>query len=268
MIPSSGEELPCVGLGTWIQFDVSPQSTQIPDLKKVLEFLVEMGGSVVDSSPMYGNSEKIVGMLADELGITDRIFFATKVWTSGKQTGIRQMENSMELFRTNQIELMQVHNLVDWQTHFKTMRAWKDAGKIKYIGITHYVESAYDTMERIMKNEKPDFIQLNYSIVSRTAEERILPLAQDLGIATIINSPFEGGGLFRRIRGKQLPSWVKSFDCNYWSQFFLKYILANPAVTCVIPGTSNPDHLKENVGAGYGRLPNQKERERMVEFLS
>ena len=266
-IPSTNESLPVVGLGTWRTFNVGNSTAEREPLSNVLKALTDQGGSVVDSSPMYGRSEAVVGDLASQLGIVSKLFMATKVWTSGKQAGIDQMESSMRRMKKTQMDLMQIHNLVDWRTHIQTLTDWKEKGKIRYMGITHYVESAYDDMERIMKNYPIDFIQLNYSIISRTAERSILPLARDRGIAVLINRPYEGGSLFRKTKGKTIPPWAAAFDCKSWGQFFLKYILSNQAVTCAIPGTSKPHHMADNLGAGMGALPNETVREKMVGFI-
>jgi diketogulonate reductase-like aldo/keto reductase len=266
-IPSSGEKLPVVGLGTWQTFDVGESEGERTPLKAVLKTLIEKGGSVVDSSPMYGSSEKVVGDLSTEIGLNEKLFIATKVWTSGEADGIQQMNNSFSLLRRKKIDLMQIHNLVDWQTHIKTLRKWKEEGPIRYLGVTHYTESAYSTLEQILKTTPLDFLQINYSLLSRKAEERLLPLAQERKVAVIINQPFEEGALFSRVKGKLLPAWAKEFDCNSWGQFFLKFILSNEAVTCVIPGTSKPHHMLDNLGAGFGKLPSAEHRKRMVELL-
>ena len=266
-IPSSGESIPVVGVGTWRTFDVGSSDQARAPLKEVLERLLAYGGSVIDSSPMYGRSEEVVGDLAVQLDRVEKLFMATKVWTSGRQAGIDQMNRSMDRMQKSPIDLMQIHNLVDWKTHIKTLQSWKEPGKIRYLGITHYIESAYDEMMYIMNNYPLDFIQLNYSVTSRTAENKILPLAKEKGIAVIINRPYEGGSLFRKVKGRTLPSWATEFDCNSWGQFFLKYILSHEAVTCVIPGTNNPIHMVDNLGAGLGRLPSDGERQRMIRFL-
>lgn len=266
-IPSSGESLPVVGVGTWQTFDVGTSDEERAPLREVLNELLGYGGSVIDSSPMYGRSEKVVGDLATAMEGTDKLFMATKVWTNGRQAGIDQMQRSMDRMQKRPIDLMQIHNLVDWKTHIKTLQGWKESGRIRYMGITHYIESAYDEMMHIMTNYPLDFIQLNYSVESRTAENRILPLARDRGIAVIINRPYEGGSLFRKVKGRKLPDWAAEFDCNSWGQFFLKYILSHDAVTCVIPGTSKPHHMVDNLGAGLGRLPDTGQQAKITNFL-
>ena len=267
-IPATGEELPVVGLGTWQSFDVGTSQEERSTLKEVLTLMKEKGGTVIDSSPMYGSSEEVVGDLTNELDFQDSFFYATKVWTTGKDDGIKQMNESFRKMKREKMDLMQIHNLVDWKTHIKTLRDWKEGGKIRYIGITHYTESAYSNLESIMKSERPDFVQFNYSIDRREAEDRLLPAAKDLGVAVLINRPYGGGNLFSKVKGKALPEWAKDFGINSWGQFFLKYILSNEAVTCVIPGTSKPKHLVDNMLAGYGRLPDQSTREKMVEYIN
>lgn len=265
-IPSSGELIAAVGLGTYHSFDVADSAS--PALEQVLARFVALGGQMVDSSPMYGNSEEVVGDLAAKLGLRDRLFLATKVWTRGHAEGIRQMEMSFSRLRTKRLELMQVHNLVDWQVHLPTLREWKQMGRIRYLGVTHYHESAYRELEVVLKGEKPDFVQINYSMAERDAEMRLLPLAQDLGIAVIINRPFAKASLFSQVRGKALPAWAAEFDCASWAQFFLKFILAEPAVTCVIPATGKEHHLEDNIAAGHGRLPDVRQRARMAATLA
>ena len=265
-IPSSGELLAAVGLGTYQSFDVADSAS--PALEQVLARFVALGGQMVDSSPMYGRSESIVGELAARLGIRERLFLASKVWTSGRAEGIRQMANSLSRLRTSHLELMQVHNLLDWRVQLPTLRAWKQEGRIRYLGVTHYHEGAYRDVEAVLRAERPDFVQINYSMAERDAEVRMLPLAQDLGIAVIINRPFAKASLFSRVRGKPLPDWAAEFDCASWAQFFLKFILAQPAVTCAIPATSKPQHLEDNLAAGHGRLPDAKERARMSAYLA
>ena len=266
-VPRSGELLPAVGLGTWQTFDVGANDPARAELKEVLRQLAALSGSVVDSSPMYGESERVVGDLTADLGIRDRLFLATKVWTSGREAGIRQMEDSFRLMRTKRMDLMQVHNLLDLGTHLKTLREWKAAGRIRYLGITHYHSGAYADLERLIKTKEYDFVQFNYSMDEREAEARLLPLCADSGTAVLVNRPFSQAGLFGKVRGRPLPPWAKDFDCASWAQFFLKYILAHPAVTCVIPGTRRVAHLEDNLQAGAGKLPDAPMRRRMVEYL-
>ncbi|MEP1094687.1 MAG: aldo/keto reductase [Cyclobacteriaceae bacterium] len=267
-IPSSGEKIGIVGLGTWQTFDVGNSESGRAPLREVLKVLVKNGGNLVDSSPMYGSSEKVVGDLTHELDLEGPIFYATKVWTSGEDRGKSQMKSSMEKMGANPIDLMQIHNLQDWRTHIKTLYDWKEKGIVRHIGITHYVDSAHDQLERIIKSEKLDFVQMNYSIASRNAERSLLPAALDNGVAVLTNVPYGGGSLFRKTKGKELPEWSSEFDCQSWGQFFLKYLLSNPAVTCVIPGTSKPHHMKDNMGAGLGRMPDESERQKMVAFIN
>ena len=266
-IPSSGEALPIVGLGTWIQFDVGTSASDRAPLREVLTQMKQYGGKVIDSSPMYGNSEAVIGDLTQDLGIASHFFYATKVWTSGEQAGIRQMEASMQKMRRSTMDLMQIHNLIDWRTHIKTLRQWKEAGKIRYIGVTHYVDSAHAQLEEIIRNEGIDFVQCNYSIRSRHAEQSLLETARTHNVAVIINRPYEGGALFGMVRNEDLPAWAKEYDIESWGQFFLKFILSHPAVTCAIPGTSNPEHVVDNVLAGYGKLPDEAGREKMAGYI-
>jgi diketogulonate reductase-like aldo/keto reductase len=266
-IPSSGEKLPVIGLGTWRTFDVDLTSDNRRQLSDVLSLFIKLGGRVIDTSPMYGRAEEAIGDLAASLGMQDKFFLATKVWTRGQENGIRSMERSMVRLRAKKIDLMQVHNLVDVRTHLATLRQWKDQGRIRYIGITHYEAGAFGEMEKIMRSEKLDFIQINYSIMEREAEERILPLAQERGIAVLVNRPFGGGDLFDRVRSKSLPEWSAEFDSKSWAQFFLKWIIANQAVTCAIPATAKARHLEDNMQAGIGRFPDAKMRQRMVESI-
>jgi aryl-alcohol dehydrogenase-like predicted oxidoreductase len=266
-VPSDGEMLPAVGLGTWQTFDVSASAAEREPRREVLRRFVALGGRVVDSSPMYGQAESVVGDLAAELGLHSSLFVATKVWTSGREAGVAQMERSLKRLRVARLDLMQVHNLVDWQTHLRTLRDWKAAGRVRYLGVTHYTASAYGDLERIMRSERLDFVQLNYSLLEREAEDRLLPLAADRGIAVLANRPYAEGALFRRVRGRPLPPWAAELDCTSWGQFFLKWILAHPAVTCVIPATSKPEHLADNMRAGAGGLPDAGARARMVAHL-
>lgn len=264
-IPSSGEMLPVTGVGTWIQFDVN--RSDYKPLQEVLTRMSEHGGKVIDSSPMYGRSETVIGDLTTTLNNGDRYFYATKVWTTGKKDGISQMESSMAKMKRKSIDLMQVHNLVDWQTHLQTLKDWKEQGRIRYIGITHYTDSAHDNLEKIISSEKLDFVQFNYSIRGRHAEKRLLSAARDHGTAVIINQPFESGALFNAVAGKKLPAWATELHIENWAQYFLKYLLSHPAVNCVIPGTSDPVHVVQNMQAAYGRLPDENERKKMVDYF-
>ena len=270
-IPSSGEALPVVGLGTWISFDVEASEAALAPRREVLRLLFAGGGSVIDSSPMYGRAESVVGALLAETGTRGRAFLATKVWTQGRDAGIAQMRRSMRRLGAGMdgaapLDLMQIHNLVDWRTHLSTLRAMKEASEIRYIGITHYTPSALDALTGILEAEPGiDFVQFAYSIATRDAERRLLPLCAERGIAFLANQPYDSGAVFRRVRGTALPEWAAGF-ADSWGRFFLKFILAHPAVTCVIPGTDDPKHMADNLGAGYGRLPDAEERRRMVSF--
>ncbi len=267
-IPSSNEKLPVIGLGTWQAFDVSLTADIRKQPEDVLSLFVKLGGRVIDSSPMYGRAEEVMGELTSALGIREKLFLATKVWTRGKQSGVQSIERSLALLRTNRIDLMQVHNLVDVNTQLATLREFKQQGRIRYIGITHYESGALSEIEKLMRSEKFDFLQINYSLMEREAEERILPLAQERGIAVIANRPFGAGDLFGKVRSKPLPDWAANLDCRSWAQFFLKWIVANPAITCAIPATNKPRHLEDNMQGGVGRLPDAAMRRRMTELVS
>ncbi len=267
-IPTTGEKIPAIGLGTSRTFDVGDAPDERAPLKEVLHRFVQLGGKVIDTSPMYGRAESVIGDLTSELDLRDSLFLATKVWTTGRQAGIDSMERSLARLRTKRLDLMQVHNLVDLDTQLATLRAWKEQGRIRYLGITHYVNSSFPEVEKILRREKLDFLQINYSILEREAEERILPLARERGVAVLINRPFARGDLFPSLRAKPLPDWAAEFDCKSWAQFLLKWILANSAVTCAIPATSNAQHLEDNMQAGIGRLPDGKMRQRMIEAVS
>ena len=277
-IPSSGEKLPVIGLGTWRAFDVDLTTDNRRQLEEVLSLFVKLSGRVIDSSPMYGRAEQVIGELTADIGIRDKLataspsggglFLATKVWTHGKENGIKSMERSMALLRTKRVDLMQVHNLVDVQTHLATLREWKEQGRIRYLGITHHEARAFPDVEKVMRSEKLDFVQINYSLIEREAEERVLPLAQERGVAVIVNRPFGAGDLFGKVRSKPLPGWATEFDCRSWAQFFLKWIVAHPAVTCAIPATDKPGHLEDNMQGGVGRLPDENMRRRMLELVS
>lgn len=270
-IPVSGEQIPAIGLGTARTMDAgsiaSLPESKLAELRDVLRLFHAHGARLVDTSPMYGTAEEIVGHLGRDLEITKDLFMATKVWTQGRDNGIEQMQHSMELLHSEPMDLMQIHNLVDWQTHYKTLREWKDAGRIRYIGVTHYRSGVHEELERVLKSEAFDFVQFNYNVLDRNAEKRLLPFCRDNGIAVLINEPFEKGNLFRLTKGRELPEWMQEFDADSWAQVFLKFILGHPAVTCPIPATSNPEHAVDNVMAAYGRLPDENQRRRIVSYL-
>lgn len=251
-IPSTREALPVVGCGTWIGFDAGPGSAELQRLPGVLDALFAAGGTLIDSSPMYGRAEAVVGALLAASGQREKAFLATKVWTSGREAGIAQMEQSFQRLRTERIDLLQVHNLVDWRTHLPTLRDWKTRGRVRYLGITHYTASAYAEVEAVLRAEPLDFLQINYSIDARQAEERLLPLAAERGVAVIVNMPFGGGGLLRRLRAQPLPGWAAEIGCASWAQLLLKFVLSHPAVTCTIPGTSRAEHMADNAAAAKG----------------
>jgi aryl-alcohol dehydrogenase-like predicted oxidoreductase len=254
-IPSTGQAIPVIGCGTWLGFDVAGSPHELPARADVLAALFAAGGSVVDSSPMYGSAERVVGDLLHASASRDKAFLATKVWTTGKAAGIAQMERSMASLGTAHLELMQVHNLVDWQTQLATLRDWKSQGRISYIGVTHYTESAYPELEQVMRAEPLDFVQFNYSVAARAAEQRLLPLAAERGMAVIVNLPFGGGKVLRGLRHRPLPPSAQDIGCGNWNQLLLKFVLSQPTVTCVIPGTSSPQHMAANAVAGIGELP-------------
>jgi len=266
-IPLTGEAMPVVGLGTWPVFNVGAGEAARRPLREVVQGLVAGGGRMIDTSPMYGRSEGVVGDIVAELGLRDKVFLATKVWISGREQGIAQMARSAQLLKSPVIDLMQIHNLVDWRTQLATMRDMKAKGRLRYIGITHYTTGALAELARILDSEDGiDFVQCGYSLETREPETRLLPVAARRGVAVIVNQPFEQGDLFRKIRGKALPDWAAEFDCASWAQLFLKYLLGDPAVTVVIPATDKPDHMADNLKAGYGRLPDAQQRERIRRF--
>jgi len=263
-IPSTREPLPVIGVGTWQTFDVGADNAARARLRDVLKLLK---GNVVDSSPMYGSSESVAGDLIAELGTRDQLFMATKVWTSGRAEGIAQMETSFKRLRVERMDLMQIHNLVDVETHTRTLLEMKSKKKIRYLGITHYTSSAYAEVERWLKTRQYDFLQINYSLGEREAENRLLPLAKDLNVAVIANRPFAEGSLFRTTKNKSLPPWAAELGIASWAQYFLKWIVSHPAVTCAIPGTGNPRHMQDNLRAGVGKLPNAEQRRKMAEYF-
>ena len=263
-IPSSGEFLPVIGLGTWQTFDVGADAAVRAPLEIVLREFAALGGKLIDSSPMYGRSEDVAGDLITKLGLREKLFLATKVWTSGKAAGIMQMQESMKKLKAKPVELLQVHNLLDVETHLRTLQEWKREGHVRYIGVTHYTPSAYDAVAKVIGAHKIDFLQINYSAGEREAEQRLLPLARERGVAVIVNRPFAGGELFRRLRNTPLPAWAAEIDCSSWAQLMLKFVISHPAVTCAIPATSRVEHLRDNMAAGRGRMPDEKLRARIA----
>jgi diketogulonate reductase-like aldo/keto reductase len=263
-VPVSGEQLPVIGCGTYRGFDVRPESAAYRRLPRVLDALFAAGGSVIDSSPMYGQAEAVAGELLTQSNEHRKAFIATKVWTRGREPGIAQMQDSFKLLRTDRIDLMQIHNLLDWRLHLPTLREWKAAGRIRYIGITHYTASAFADLEAIMRAESLDFVQFNYSAMDRAAERRLLPLAAERGIAVIANYPLASGSAPRAVSGRPLPDWAAEIDCTSWSQLLLKFVVSHPAITCAIPGTGNPDHMTDNAHAGTGRMPDAAMRARIA----
>src|SRR5712691_4877687 len=266
-IPKTGEKIAAVGLGTWQVFDVAGDAKELAQAKETLKTFVELGGRVVDSSPMYGSSESVTGRLATELGVKSKLFVATKVWTSGRQAGIRQMEDSMRKLRVERLDLIQVHNLVDASTHLATLREWKKAGRVRYLGVTHSLAGAHADLEKIVRPGDVDFVQVNYSLAEPEADRRLLAAAAESRTAVIVNRPFAEGSMFRRVRDKPLPAWAKEIGCASWAQFFLKWIIGHPAVTCAIPGTRNPRHVADNLGAGSGPLPDEAMRRKMSDYF-
>jgi diketogulonate reductase-like aldo/keto reductase len=259
-IPKTKEPLPTVGLGTWQAFDVA--GGHAPQVEVMRQFLAA-GGRVIDSSPMYGRAEAVVGDVLAELGAIGTPFLATKVWTRGKREGIAEMERSRQRMRAR-IDLMQIHNLLDWQTHLPVLREMKQTGTIRYLGVTHYSHGEFPAIEKLMRNEALDFVQVPYNLADRAVEARILPAAADTGTAVLVMRPFEEGALFRQVKGKPLPAVAAEIDCTSWAQFFLKFILGHPAVTCPIPATADPAHLADNIQAGFGRLPDAAQRRAMI----
>jgi diketogulonate reductase-like aldo/keto reductase len=267
-IPATGELLPVVGLGTWQAFDVAGDAAGLAEARETLKTLAAHGGGMIDSSPMYGSAESVSGELVEELGIRKQLFVATKVWTEGRTAGVRQMEDSMRKLRVQRLDLMQVHNLVDTSTHLATLREWKKSGRVRYLGITHYHAGAHAALEKSMRAEAADFIQVNYSLAEPEADRRLLQAAQDAKVAVIVNRPFAEGAMFSAVRGKALPAWAADIGCASWAQFFLKWILGHPAVTCAIPGTRNPKHLADNLGAARAPLPDEATRRKMASYFA
>ena len=267
-IPKTGEQLPVIGMGTSRTFDVGNDQAMRAQLKDVLQLFFDNGGAVIDSSPMYGTAEQVTGDLLRTIKNKQALFAATKVWTWGKQEGITQMQRSSERMGVKVFDLMQIHNLRDWEVQLETLKEWKAEGKVRYIGITTSHGRSHDELEVVLENEPFDFVQFSYNVMNRTVEERLLPIAREHGIATLINRPFARGELFRLAKGKPLPTWASEADINSWGQFFLKFVVSHPDVTCVIPATSKPHHMQDNMAAGFGRLPDAKMRQRMIAYIN
>lgn len=267
-IPGGVESLPVIGLGSSRTFDVAGDANAIASFVELLQAFFANGGELIDSSPMYGSAEQVIGTLLKRAGGRQKLFAATKVWTDGKQAGIQQMESSAQKWGVERFDLMQIHNLRDWQTHLQTLKTWKAEGRVRYIGITTSHGRDHRELETILRSEPFDFVQFSYNIANRSVEERLLPLAAERGMAVLINRPYQRGGLFRAVKGQALPDWAAEIDCASWGQFFLKYIVSHPAVTCVIPATSKLHHLQDNMAAGFGRLPDTALRKRMQDYFA
>jgi len=265
-IPRTGERLPVVGLGTAIVFDIGEDAAKRAERRAVLQTMIDGGGRLIDTAPSYGTAETVLGDLLSSMAARDRVFLATKVRVTGREDSIAEMQESLRRLRTGKVDLMQLHNVSDAKTDLRTLREWQQKGYSRYIGITHSQTGANDRLAEVMRREKPEFVQLNYSLAERSTEERLLPLAADTGTAVLVNLPFARGRLFSAVRGRTVPDWAREFDAASWGQFFLKYLLAHPAVTCVIPGTDKAEYMLDNLDAGRGRLPDAAMRRKMVEF--
>lgn len=266
-IPVTGEQLPVIGLGTSRTFEAAGDPALLTQLQAVMQRFFELGGGMIDSSPMYGSAQQVIGRLLSEITGDKPLFAATKVWIDGREGGIRQMEASRQAWGIERFDLMQIHNLVDWETHLETLQEMKADGTIRYLGITTSHGRYHDALENILQRHPFDFVQLTYNLGNREAEARLLPIARERGIAVIANRPFQRGSLFRRVKGQTLPSWAAEFDCASWGQFFLKFAVSHPAITCAIPATSKVQHLQDNMLAGQGQLPNPGQRDRMINYI-
>lgn len=267
-IPRSGEQLPVIGLGTWLTFDIGRSAFDLARRRQVLQEFYAGGGRVVDSSPMYGRAEMVLGELLLQLSSADRTFAATKVWTTGREAGLRQLQDSLKLWGLARFDLVQIHNMVDWETHVATLRQWKEQGRTRYVGITTSHGRRHEALEAAMRRTDFDFVQFTYSLADRSAERRLLPLAAERGAAVIVNRPFDGGALVDRLNGFRLPTWAATIGCSNWAQVCLKWIVSHPAVTCTIPATTNPDHMRENIGALRGPLPDAGLRRTIADHVA
>ena len=265
-VPGSGEEIPVIGMGSSDTFDVGDDAASREGLRGVLQALVAGGGRVIDTSPMYGRAETVLGDLIDDLGLGPKLWYATKVWTRGRAAGAKQIDASFARLRTPRLDLLQIHNLLDWREHVPTLRALQAAGRVRYAGLTHYRADAHAELERVLGEEKFDWLQVNYSLAEREAEDRLLPFCRDRGIAVMVNRPFADGALFSRVRGRPLPGWADEIGCRSWGQVFLKFVISHPAVTCVIPATSKPAHMTDNAAAGLAPLPDEQQRRHIAEY--
>ena len=266
-VPGSREAIPVIGMGSSNTFDVGASDAERAPLGEVLRALTDAGGTVIDTSPMYGRAEQTIGDLVESLGLRSRLWFATKVWTRGRESGRQQIEESFRRLRTDRLELLQIHNLLDWREHVPTIRSLQQQGKVRYSGITHYRADAHAELERVLGEERFDWVQFNYSLAEREAEQRLLPYCMDRGVAVMINRPFADGALFARVRGKPLPPWAAEVGCTSWAQYFLRFAISHPAVTCAIPATSKPHHMRDNAAAGAAPLPDEQQRRRMAEYF-
>lgn len=266
-IPRTGENIPVIGMGTSRTYDAAGDPELMAQLQQVTQAFFDLGGGMIDSSPMYGSAQQVIGQILPRITGSKNLFSATKVWTEGKRAGIQQMEQSRLLWGIERFDLMQIHNLVDWRTHYETLQQMKADGKIRYLGITTSHGRFHSQLEKLLISHDFDFLQLSYNIGNRDVESALLPIAREKGIAVIVNRPYQRGSLFRQVRGQSLPAWVNDFDCNSWGQFFLKYAVSHPAVTCAIPATSKVKHMRDNMQAGMGRLPDAKQRLKMLRFF-
>ncbi len=266
-IIKTGEKLPVIGMGTSRTFNAAGDAALLKQLQQVTQAFFDMGGGMIDSSPMYGSSQQVIGQLLPEAQGSKNLFAATKVWTEGKQQGITQMEQSRQQWGIKNFDLMQIHNLVDWEQHLETLKQMKAAGQIRYIGITTSHGRDHAQLANILKKHDFDFVQLSYNIANRDVETPLLSIAQERGVAVIVNRPYQRGALFSQVKGKPLPSWAQAFDCQSWGQYFLKFAVSHPAVTCAIPATKKVKHMKDNMLAGRGRLPTEKQRVAMIKYF-
>ncbi|MCF6264340.1 MAG: aldo/keto reductase [Xanthomonadales bacterium] len=265
-IPSSGQLIPAIGMGTWITFDIDQPTNQLENPLNILKAFFKAGGQMIDSSPMYGHAQKVLGQILPQLNQSSQLFSATKVWTIGNDNGIKQMELSRKLWKIESFDLMYVHNMLDWKIHLPVLNKMKDQGQLKYTGITTPHGRRHSELITMMKNNPIDFIQVSYNMYDREIEKEILPLARDLGIAVVINRPFQTGGLFSRMGDKSLPQWAEDIQCQTWAQFFLKFIISHPSVSCAIPATSQISHMQENMFALKGKMPDQHMRHEMIKY--